>query len=91
MDKIIKSCFEAGIEDAYVKSVGHSKMDSIQMKILQKALSHAKEKAMLISQTLDIELGDLISVNETYHLIEKINRDIHLSINHTILILSLAP
>lgn len=69
LDTIIAKCFESGMDNIYVNQIGHSKIDSIQNTVLHDALISAKTKANLIAKTMDINLGKVISVNESFRLI----------------------
>ncbi|NJO67912.1 MAG: SIMPL domain-containing protein [Bacteroidetes bacterium] len=68
LDTVIAKCFESGMDNLYVNQVGHSKIDSFQNILLQDALISAKLKALLIAKTMDVSLGKVISVNETFYL-----------------------
>lgn len=69
LDTIIAKCFESGMDNINVNQVGHSQIDSIQNIVLHDALISAKTKANLIAKTMDVNLGKVISVNETFRLI----------------------
>lgn len=67
LDTIIAKCFDYGMDNMNVNQIGHSKIDSLQNLALQEALISAKNKANLIAKTMGVNLGKVISVNETYH------------------------
>jgi len=68
LDTIIAKCFDSGMDNINVNKIGHSKIDSLQNLVLQDALISAKIKANLIAKTMGVNLGKVISVNETYHM-----------------------
>lgn len=67
LDTIIAKCFDSGMDNINVNQIGHSKIDSLQNIVLQEALISAKNKANLIAKTMGVNLGKVVSVNETYH------------------------
>lgn len=69
LDTIIAKCFDSGIDNIYVSQIGHSKIDSIQNVVLNEALLSAKTKAKLIATTMEVNLGKIKSVNESYRMI----------------------
>lgn len=66
MDTIIAKCFDSGMDNMSVNKIGHSRIDSLQNLVLQDALISAKNKANIIAKTMGVNLGKVISVNETY-------------------------
>lgn len=69
LDTIIAKCLESDMDNVYVNQIGHSQIDSIQNQVLVDALKSARLKADIISKTMGITLSKVISVNETYHVI----------------------
>jgi uncharacterized protein YggE len=69
LDTIINKCFEFGMDNISITQVGHSQSDSLQNLMLHNALKAAQIKAKIISETLGINLGQVISVNESYQIV----------------------
>lgn len=69
LDTIIAKCFEYGMDNIYVNQVGHSEIDSIQNLVLTNALVSAKDKGSLIAKTMEVKLGKVVSVDESYQLV----------------------
>jgi len=67
LDTIIAKCFDSGMDNINVNQIGHTRIDSLQNIVLQDALISAKIKANIIAKTMSVNLGKVISINETYH------------------------
>ena len=73
LDTIIIKCVEYGIDNIYVQRIDHSKIDSLQNILLIEALKSAKDKAKVIAENMNITLGKVRSVNESYKIAETKN------------------
>ena len=69
LDTIITKCYELGMENAYIKYVDHSNMDSLQMELLKRSLQNAQQKALLMVEEFNLSLGPVLSINETYRIV----------------------
>lgn len=75
LDTVIIKCMEYGMDNIYVQRIDHSKMDSLQNALLISSLKSAKDKAKVIAETMNVSLGKVYSVNETYQIIGNKNKD----------------
>jgi uncharacterized protein YggE len=74
LDTIVSKCFELGMENVFVSNIDHSEIDMLRSELLNQALNSAKAKAEIISKNMNISLGKVLLVNETYRIVgERIN------------------
>jgi uncharacterized protein len=69
LDTIIIKCFDLGLDNIAINQIGHSNIDSIQNSVLKTALKSARIKADLIAKEMEINLGKVVSVDETFKMI----------------------
>jgi uncharacterized protein YggE len=69
LDTIIVKCLEYGMDNIYVQRIDHSKIDSLQNVLLVNALKSAKNKAQIIADNINVKLGKVSSVNESFKIV----------------------
>lgn len=69
LDTVIVKCMEYGMDNIYVQRIDHSKVDSLQNVLLVNALTSAKDKAKIIANNMNVTLGKVSSVNETFRIV----------------------
>jgi len=69
LDTIIVKCIEYGMDNIYVQRIDHSKIDSLQNVLLVNALKSAKDKAKVIADNMNVALGKVSSVNESFKIV----------------------
>ena len=69
LDTIIVKCMECGMDNIHVQRIDHSKIDSLQNVLLVNALESAKNKAKLIANNMDVTLGKVNSINESFRIV----------------------
>jgi len=73
LDTIIIKCLEFGMDNIYIQRMDHSKMDSLQNVLLRNAVILARQKAKIISENLNIKVGNVSSIYESDQLIRNKN------------------
>ena len=69
LDTIVTKCIEVGMDNLYVSKIDHSQIESLRNDLLSKALKAAKIKAEIIAKEMEISLGKVLMVNESYRLV----------------------
>ena len=69
LDTIIVRCMESGMDNINVQRIDHSKIDSLQNVLLINAIKSAKNKAKLIADNMDVKLGKVSTVNESFKIV----------------------
>lgn len=69
LDTIIVKCMEYGMDNIHVQRIDHSKIDSLQNVLLVNAIKSAKDKAKLIADNMNVTLGKVSSINESFKIV----------------------
>jgi len=69
LDTVVVKCMESGMNNIYIQKIDHSKIDSLQNILLVNAIESAKNKAKTIADNMNITLGKVNSVNESFKIV----------------------
>jgi uncharacterized protein YggE len=69
LDTIVAKCIEVGMDNLYVSKIDHSQIETLRNDLLAKALNAAKIKAEIIAKEMDISIGKVSMVNESYKIV----------------------